>query len=87
VVINKIDKPSAVPEEVKEMVYELFLDLGANDEQLNFSVVYTIGRDGTAKRKLKDESKDLTPLLDLILEIVPSASSEELLLKIKSSAI
>jgi len=81
VVINKIDKPSAMPEQVKEMVYELFLDLGANDEQLNFKVIYAIGRDGTAKRNLKDEAKDLTPLLDLILEVVPSASSPELISK------
>ncbi|MFZ3054768.1 MAG: translational GTPase TypA [Minisyncoccales bacterium] len=78
VVINKIDKPAARPEEVKDMVFELFMDLGANDEQLDFEVIYAIGRDGIAKKNLKDESKDLTPLLDLILEKVPSVSSEEL---------
>lgn len=78
VVINKIDKPAARPEEVREMVLELFMDLGANDEQLDFEYIYAIGRDGIAKRELTDESKDLTPLLDLILEKVPSASSEEL---------
>lgn len=77
VVINKIDKPAARPEEVGEMVYELFLDLGANDEQLNFPTIYAIARDGIAKRKLNDDSKDLTPLLDVILEYVPVASSEE----------
>jgi len=78
VVINKIDKPAARPEEVKEMVLELFMDLGANDEQLDFEVIYADGREGIAKRKMEDESKDLTPLLDLILENVPPASSEEL---------
>jgi GTP-binding protein len=78
VVINKIDKSAARPEEVKEMVLELFMDLGANDEQLDFEFIYANGRDGIAKRKMEDESKDLTPLLDLILEKVPSASSEEL---------
>ncbi len=78
VVINKIDKPAARPEEAKDMVFELFLDLGADDEQLDFSVVYASGRDGVAKRKLGDGSKDLTPLLDLILEKIPPASSEEL---------
>lgn len=78
VVINKIDKAAARPEEVKEMVLELFMDLGANDEQLDFEYIYTIGRDGIAKKELTDESKDLTPLLDLILEKVPAASSEEL---------
>jgi len=77
VVINKIDKPAASPEEVGEMVYELFLDLGANDEQLKFPTVYAIAREGIAKKKLKDDSKDLTPLLDTILEYVPVASSEE----------
>jgi len=81
VVINKIDKPAARPEEVKDMVFELFMDLGANDEQLDFEVIYAIGRDGVAKKNLKDESKDLTPLLDLILEKVPSVSSEELVNK------
>ncbi len=78
VIINKIDKPGANPEQAKEMVFELFLDLGANDEQLNFSVIYAIGREGVAKKELKHEFKDLTPLLDLILEKVPVASSEEL---------
>ena len=76
VVINKIDKPAARPEAVQEMVYELFLDLGADDEQLNFSTIYSIAREGIAKRKLEDKSKDLTPLLETILEKVPLASSE-----------
>lgn len=79
VVINKIDKPAAKPKETEEQVFELFLDLGASDEQLDFPVVYTISRDGIAKRKLEDDSKDLTPLLDLILEKVPAASSEKTL--------
>jgi GTP-binding protein len=57
------------------MVLELFLELGANDEQSNFPVVYAIGREGVAKRKLTDESKDLTPLLDVILEHVPPANA------------
>lgn len=78
VVINKIDKPAARPEEVKEMVFELFLDLGANDEQLDFPVIYANGRDGIAKNKITDESKDLTPLLDLILEKISPASSADL---------
>ena len=77
VVLNKIDKPAARPEEVKEMVYELFLDLGANDEQLDFTTIYAIAREGIAKRNLKDDSKNLDPLLDVVLEEVPVASSEE----------
>ena len=73
VVINKIDKPAADPHRCEEQVLNLFLELGANDEQADFTVVYAIGRDGTAKRKLEDEMKDLTPLLDTIIEKVPPA--------------
>ncbi|PIT92223.1 MAG: translational GTPase TypA [Candidatus Harrisonbacteria bacterium CG10_big_fil_rev_8_21_14_0_10_42_17] len=73
VVLNKMDKPAAQPEEVHEKVLELFMDLGANDEQLNFTTVYAIGTQGIAKKKILDESSDLTPLLDTILEHVPPA--------------
>jgi len=78
VVINKIDKPAARTDIVQEMVYELFLDLGANDEQLEFMTLYAIARDGIAKLHSDDDSKDLTPLLDVILKEVPVASGEEL---------
>jgi GTP-binding protein len=81
VVINKIDKPAADPKRAEEQVLELFLELGANDAQADFPVVYAIGRQGIAKINLNDESKDLTPLLDVILEKVPPASSPELLSK------
>jgi len=77
VVINKIDKPAARPAAVNEMVYELFLDLGANDEQLDFPVIYAASKQGIAKKNLADDSTDLNPLLDLILEHVPAASSVE----------
>ncbi|MEX0930911.1 MAG: translational GTPase TypA [Candidatus Paceibacterota bacterium] len=73
VVINKIDKPAADPNRCEEQVLELFLELGANDEQADFTVVYAIGLSGVAKRKLEDELVDLTPLLDTILEVVPAA--------------
>ncbi len=76
VVINKIDKPAANPEQAGEDVFELFMELGANDEQLDFTTVYSVGRDGIAKRKLEDESEDLTPLLDTILEEVAPAPSD-----------
>jgi GTP-binding protein len=76
VIINKIDKPAARPDEVHEMVLELFLELGANDEQLDFTTVYAIGREGIAKMKLADESKDLTPLLETILNLVPPAKAD-----------
>ncbi len=74
VVLNKIDKPAANPERSEEQVLELFLELGATDEQSNFPVIYSIGREGIAIKNLTDERKDLTPLLDLILEKVPAAN-------------
>ena len=77
VVINKIDKPAARPAEVVEMVYELFLDLGATDAQLDFPVIYAASKQGIAKRELADESDNLNPLLDLILTHVAPASSAE----------
>lgn len=75
VVINKIDKPAADPARCEEEVLELFLELGANDAQANFPVVYAIGRQGIAKRALADESTDLSPLLDVVLEHVQPASN------------
>lgn len=78
VVINKIDKPAADPVRCEEQVLELFLELGANDQQVDFPIVYAVGRLGIAKLKLEDESDDLTPLLDAILAHVPCASSLEL---------
>ncbi|MBI5045927.1 MAG: translational GTPase TypA [Candidatus Niyogibacteria bacterium] len=74
VVINKIDKPAADPARSEEQVLELFMELGANDEQIDFPVVYAIGREGVAKTRLTDESHNLTPLLDVILKYVPAAS-------------
>jgi len=76
VIINKIDKPAANPTRVHDEVLELFMELGANDEQIDFPTIYAIGREGVAKKKLTDESKDLTPLLDTILEHVPPANKD-----------
>jgi GTP-binding protein len=74
VVINKIDKHAANPMRVHDEVLELFMELGANDEQINFPTMYTIGRTGVAKRYLEDKSTDLTPLLDTIIDYVPPAN-------------
>ncbi len=73
VVINKIDKQAARPQIVQEKIFELFFDLGATDEQLDFPTVYSIGRDGIAKLNLEDESDNLTPLLDSIIKHTPPA--------------
>ncbi len=76
-VLNKIDKTGADVEKAQESVYELFLDLGATDEQLDFETVYAVARDGWIKRNMDDEEKNVNPLLDLILEKVPVSSTEE----------
>ena len=75
-VINKIDKPAANPDRVHNEVFELFAELGATEEQLDFPVVYAIARDGIAKRNLADETKDIIPALEVILEYVPVASKD-----------
>ena len=81
VVINKIDKPAADPARAEEAVLELFLELGASDEQSNFPVIYAIGAQGIAKKELGDQSRDLTPLLDSILRHVSPASDPALTAK------
>ncbi len=79
VVINKVDKPAARPAIVSEMVYELFLDLGATDEQLDFPVIYTISKQGKAGLEVDKLSDDLNPLLDLILDHVSPAATPEMI--------
>lgn len=79
VVINKIDKLAVRPEWVHEKVLELFMDLGANNEQLDFITVYAIAKQGIAKMKLSDNSNDLIPLLDTVLEkVLPIKVDENL---------
>ncbi len=76
VVINKIDRQDARPYEVLDAVFELFLSLGANDEQLDFATVYCVAKEGIARRDLEDESQTLAPLLDTILEVVPPPAGD-----------
>jgi len=71
VVINKIDRPDARIDEVHSHVFDLFIDLGANDEQANFPVIYASGRAGIATNDMKVEPKDLRPLFDAILNTFP----------------
>ena len=70
VVINKADKTDARPDEVLNEIFDLFVSLDANDEQLDFPVLYASGRNGWAVRELEDEHKDLTPLFETILSYV-----------------
>ncbi|MCS6858232.1 MAG: translational GTPase TypA [Sandaracinaceae bacterium] len=71
VVINKIDRPDARPEEVLGEIFDLFIELGASDEQADFPVLYAIGKEGIAKRSLHDENHDLTPLFETIAQFIP----------------
>ncbi len=71
VVINKIDRPDNRPEEVLDEVYDLFIDLDADEDQLDFSYVFASGRDGWSVKELADEPKDLTSLLETIVEAIP----------------
>jgi GTP-binding protein len=71
-VVNKIDRQDARPEEVVNEIYELFLDLDATDAQIEFPILYSVSRAGTAKRLLTDESTDLRPLFDQIVETIPA---------------
>ncbi|MEK7136880.1 MAG: GTP-binding protein, partial [Patescibacteria group bacterium] len=73
VIVNKIDQPAARPQEVIDEVFDLFVALGASDTQLDFPYLFTIAREGIAKRSLKEASSDLTPLFEMILEKVPAA--------------
>lgn len=76
VVVNKIDKPAAQPDRVIDEVFDLFSAMGANEEQLDFPVVYAAAREGYAIKELEDEKKNLEPLFDAILEYVPLPSGE-----------
>ncbi len=77
VVINKIDRRDARPVEVVDEVFDLFIELGASDEQADFAVVYANGKAGIAKYELADESADLEPLFDTIVKRVPEAPAED----------
>ncbi|MFO0677746.1 MAG: translational GTPase TypA [Polyangiaceae bacterium] len=76
VVINKIDRSDARPTEVLNEVFDLFCDLDANETQVDFPVVYAIGKQGMAKMKLEDQADNLNALFDLILEKVPPAPGD-----------
>jgi GTP-binding protein len=76
VVINKIDRSDARPQEVVNEVYDLFIDLDAAEEQLDFPILYTIARDGVARKSLDDASGNLQPLFETILQTIPSPSGE-----------
>jgi len=71
-VVNKIDRGDARPAEVVDEIYELFLDLDATDEQIEFPILYAISREGIAKKQLEQQSENLKPLFEQIVETIPS---------------
>ena len=71
-VVNKIDRHDARPEEVVNEIYELFLDLDATDAQIEFPILYSVSREGVAKKLLTDESTNLKPLFDQIVQTIPA---------------
>src|SRR6186997_2458346 len=71
-VVNKIDRQDARPEEVVNEIYELFLDLDATDEQIEFPILYSVSREGMAKLLLTDDSTNLKPLFDQIVKTIPA---------------
>ncbi len=77
VVINKIDRPNSSPDQVVDMVFDLFVDLGANEKQLDFPIIYASAKNGFAKKELEDESKDMKPLFETILEHVSDPEGDE----------
>jgi GTP-binding protein len=77
VVVNKIDRKDARSTEVVNQVFDLFIELGASEEQADFAVLFTNARAGIAKNNLEDESKDLEPLFEAILRHVPEAPAED----------
>lgn len=71
VVINKIDRENAEPRKAVDLVFDLFVELKASDEQLDFPIIYASARDGFAVRELKDKHEDMTPLFETIVQHVP----------------
>jgi GTP-binding protein len=76
VIINKIDRADARPQEVLNEVYDLFIDLDATEDQLDFPVLYTVSKTGVCKRSMEDPPGDLRPLFDAILEHIPAPAGD-----------
>ena len=74
VLVNKIDRKDARPEEVLNEVYDLFIDLDADDDQISFPVLYAIGREGIAQKTLAEKGQTLAPLFETIISEVPAPS-------------
>ena len=87
VIINKVDRPDNRPEEVLDEIYDLFIELDADEDQLDFPVIYASGRSGWAVKDLKDPRENLIPLLDTILERIPPPPMPEGTLQIQVTSL
>ena len=72
IVVNKIDRQDQRAEEVVDEIYDLFIDLGAEDEQIDFPILFAIAKDGIAKKSMEEESTNLKPIFDQIIETTPA---------------
>ena len=77
VVLNKIDRQDARPQEVLNEIYDLFIDLDAREEQIEFPVLYAVARDGIAKRNLEDDNDNLVPLFEEIVSTIPAPTYDD----------
>lgn len=87
VVVNKVDKPNCTPEEAQEMVFELFFNLNATEEQLNFPTIYGSSKQGWMSTDWKKPTEDIMPLLDCILENIPEAPVREGTLQLQITSL
>ncbi len=76
-VVNKIDKPAAEPDRVVDEVFDLFVSMEANEEQLEFPIIYAAAKNGIAKWDLEDDNNDMTPIFEAITEHIPAPSGDE----------
>jgi GTP-binding protein len=76
VVINKVDRPNARPHEALNSVFDLFLELHATEDQMDFPVIYASAKEGFAKRKLEEQSRDMTPLFEAIVQHIPPPAAD-----------
>ena len=87
VVINKIDKPDARPDKVHDLIFDLFVELDANDDQLDFPVIYCSGKDGWADDTLEGNRDSMHPLMDAILKYIPEPITRDGTLQMQVSSI
>ena len=87
VVINKIDKPDARPDKVHDLIFDLFVELDANDDQLDFPVIYCSGKDGWADNTLEGTRDSMHPLMDAILKYIPEPVTRDGTLQMQVSSI